>query len=361
MTEAVPGNSRSGIAPGVAPGITPGIAPGVALPAPPLLSIVIPVFDQPEMLLQCLASIRECSFTNYEILISDDGSRDSDLVRTAAGSHGAIVVRSGERRGSAAARNLAAHKSLGKYLVFLDADVTVHQDTLSRIAQSFESDDSLDALIGSYDQHPTATGATSQFRNLLHACVHQRSNPVARTFWTGCGAVKRNQFLAIGGFDESYQRPSVEDVEFGMRLHEAGGQIRLLPQIKVTHHKTWTLASMVHTDFFSRAIPWTALVRCHGLPTDLSFRMADRAAAVLAAGALFAGIVALLRRPAWWAIFAICLCGTGLLQGSTLRYFKRLRGVAFAIRCFPLLVVYDLVCVAGLVAGLIQAERRSDR
>jgi GT2 family glycosyltransferase len=40
----------------------------------------------------------------------------------------------------------------------------------------------------------------------------------------------------LGGFDETYSRPSIEDVEFGRRLHRAGGQIILAPEIEVRHH-----------------------------------------------------------------------------------------------------------------------------
>ena len=38
----------------------------------------------------------------------------------------------------------------------------------------------------------------------------------------------------------------------------------------MTHHKKWTLVSMVRTDLLARAIPWAKLVREHGLPSDLN-------------------------------------------------------------------------------------------
>ena len=63
------------------------------------------------------------------------------------------------------------------------------------------------------------TRLTARFRNLLHHHVHARSAGPASTFWAGIGAVRRDAFERAGGFDtERYPRPSIEDVELGLRL-----------------------------------------------------------------------------------------------------------------------------------------------
>ena len=83
----------------------------------------------------------------------------------------------------------------------------------------------------------------SAFRNLLHHHVHQTGAGPADTFWTGLGAVRRAAFLDIGGFDEArYPHPSVEDIDLGRRLSDAGQPILLDPTIQGTHLKAWTLA-----------------------------------------------------------------------------------------------------------------------
>ena len=76
--------------------------------------------------------------------------------------------------------------------------------TLTRIRDRFESEPDLDALIGSYDDEPAAPGFVSQYKNLLQHYVHQHGRKEATTFWSGCGAIRRELFLAIGGFDETY-------------------------------------------------------------------------------------------------------------------------------------------------------------
>ena len=94
------------------------------------------------------------------------------------------------------------------------------------------------AVFGSYDDAPAAAGLVARYKNLYHHYVHQRSGASAQSFWAGCGAVRRSAFLAVGGFDEErYPRPSIEDIELGYRLTDAGYRIRFRPDLMVKHLK----------------------------------------------------------------------------------------------------------------------------
>jgi glycosyltransferase involved in cell wall biosynthesis len=153
-----------------------------------------------------LDRLKASSFQDFEILVADDASPRGDAVRAVAQVAGAEIVRLHQRSGPAAARNAAAMNAAGDILVFLDVDTSVHPDTLERFARIFRQTPELDAAIGSYDQRPTAPGVVSHFRNLLHSFVHHRSNRRATTFWAGCGAVRKDRFRSLGGFDESFPR-----------------------------------------------------------------------------------------------------------------------------------------------------------
>ncbi len=309
----------------------------------------------------CLVSIGQSSFRDFEILVADDGSPDGTSIQEVANRHGARVVRLDQNKGPATARNRAAGEATGEVLVFLDSDVAVHEDTLARIAQAFQSDPGLDALMGSYDFEPGVHGTVATFRNLLHAHVHHRSSRQASTFWAGCGGVRRKLFRELGGFDESYPQPSIEDVEFGMRLHRAGGKLALDPDIQVTHRKEWTLASMFYADTFLRAMPWTGLMLRHGLPGDLNFRWQDRLSLMLGAAFFPMAFLALRFGRGWWLIALASLATVALLQGSLFRFLARSRSWSFSARCFPLYLIHVWSATSGFLLGLCRWEATRDR
>jgi GT2 family glycosyltransferase len=85
---------------------------------------------------------------------------------------------------------------------------------------------------------------------LLHHYVHQISKEEAATFWGACGAIRREVFLKVEGFDERYRRPAIEDIELGYRLTGAGYRVRLLKGLMVTHLKRWDLLTMLKADFY---------------------------------------------------------------------------------------------------------------
>src|SRR5262249_34291240 len=156
-------------------------------------------------------------------------------------------------------------------VMFVDSDVVVHADVCTRVRQAFAENPRLVAIFGSYDDRVATSGTVAAFRNLLHHVVHQRSAGAAQSFWAGIGAVRRSAFEATGGFDEDrYPRPSIEDVELGLRLARQG-PIVLDPDLQGTHLKEWSLGSMLSTDFRRRGVPWVALlVEERQLPRSLN-------------------------------------------------------------------------------------------
>jgi len=223
----------------------------------------------------------------------------------------ATLLSTGRRSGPAAARNLAARQACGEILLFVDADVEFHPDAMERIRAHFDADTELAAVFGSYDDRPAAPGVVSRFRNLLHHHTHSSHPGPATTFWAGCGAVRRQAFLDLGGFDaNTYKRPCIEDIEFGLRLSDAGGRILLDPAIQGTHHKRWSLGSMVVTDIRQRAIPWSRLLLARReLPTSLNLHPAARLSAA-ACLALPCWALAALVDPSLkpWALLGAAAC-----------------------------------------------------
>ncbi len=244
--------------------------------------MIIPVFNGAAHLEACLRSLAASTEPPIECIVVDDGSTDGSAA--IAKRHGATVVSTGSRCGPARARNIGAQRAQAEILLFLDADVCVHPDTVALAARELAWHPDLDAVIGSYDRQPAAPGFLSQYRNLMHHFVHHQGKREASTFWAGCGAIRKRVFLESGGFDETYRAPSIEDIELGYRLARAGRKLALNPAIQVTHLKAWRLKSMLRTDFFYRALPWSELsLRSGTMPNDLNLRISQRISVALVA------------------------------------------------------------------------------
>ncbi|MDX2035653.1 MAG: glycosyltransferase [Isosphaeraceae bacterium] len=304
------------------------------------LSVVIPVHNGGSDFERCLRGLRDSSDQRFELIVVDDGSTD-DSAETAR-RFGARVLRHESPLGPAAARNLGAKAASGEVVFFLDADVEVHADTLERARGFFERDPELTALFGSYDDDPAAPAFVSRYRNLLHHFVHQQGafvddvRPV-HTFWTGCGAIRREAFLALGGFDpERYRRPAIEDIELGYRIHRNGGKTLLARMVRAKHLKRWTLRQVLFTDIFRRGVPWMLLIeRTRSSETDLNVSLDQRmsvASTALGAIALTASPIAPATALSVWVASLVVIAWLnrrfhGLLQE---RGGLRLRAVGFA-------------------------------
>ena len=223
------------------------------------IALVMPTIDWDFVSCCCIQAALCCLLPGDQAFIVFDGPVSEPPAWISAST--ARILSTGRRQGPAAARNLAAHEATNELLVFIDADVQVHTDAIQRLRQRFVADPGLTALFGSYNDQPSAPGLVSRFRNLLHHHTHSSHPGPACTFWAGLGAIRRDAFLAAGGFDAFvYSRPSIEDIELGLRLYDRGARIELDPSIQGTHHKRWTLRSMLVTDIRQRAIPWSRLL-----------------------------------------------------------------------------------------------------
>ena len=171
----------------------------------------------------------------------------------------------------------------------------------SRISAIIAAQGSLSAIIGSYDDSPTAQDTVSQYRNLLHHFTHQHGREDASTFWGACGAIRRSIFHSIGGFNPRYTQSSIEDIELGYRLKEAGHTILLAKDLQVTHQKKWRFADMLKTDIFRRAIPWTELLLAQSrIRMDLNLSFTARLSTLVVFSLAFCRFCQPSGQPAQW-------------------------------------------------------------
>ena len=304
------------------------------------ISIIVPVYNSPQELRECLAMLVASSCPGSEIIVVDDGSTDNTA--EIAAEMGVRVLRLPKNSGPSAARNYGASQARGDIFFFVDADVVVMPGAAARILETFEKHPDVAATFGSYDTSPRANGVVSQYRNLLHHFVHQKGSTEASTFWAGCGAIRRRAFEQVRGFDETRFARKIEDIELGYRLREAGYRILLDKGLLGTHLKKWTLRSMIRTDVIYRADPWARLILESKIaPPDLNLRPGQRMSAALAV--LFA--LSLLLTPFQFELIdlsAAALFGVVALNRKLYAFFFRQRGLCFASACVPLHLLYYL-------------------
>lgn len=305
--------------------------------ATPAVSVIVPVYNGGEGFIACLEALRSSAgiaSESWEIIVVDDGSTDGSAEWARAGGI-QVVPTPRERSGPAAARNVGAGVARGDVLFFVDADVLVTPDTLARVVAAFRSSPAIAALFGSYDTKPAAPNPLSQYKNLFHHYVHQTSSAEATTFWAGCGAVRTSVFHELGGFDERYQRPCIEDIEFGYRLTRAGYKVRLCHELQVTHLKRWTATKLLRSDIFDRGIPWAKLlVGERAFAADLNLQASNRISVVciyllgaVMGAALLQPRVAVAAVPLVLALFAF--------NAPLYRFFRRQRGAHFLLVVVP--------------------------
>lgn len=323
------------------------------------ISVIIPVYNGGASFRNCLSNLAKVAPAPVEIIVVADGDTDgSSLV---AKEFGANVLTINTRGGPAQARNLGASAAQGDILFFVDADVAIRPDAIKQVALAFSREPDLAAIIGSYDDAPGAKNFLSQYRNLLHHYVHQTGCEEASTFWGACGAIRREVFLSMGGFDESYREPSIEDIELGYRLKQAGHKIRLCKNLQVKHLKHWRTASLLKADFYYRALPWTELIlRDRQLINDLNLQVSSRVSVVLAFGL----VGALLGSCLWYGFLAVAVVFSVsllALNAPVYLFFKRKRGLKFALKVIPWHWLYYLYSGLAFAIGTARYQSRKWR
>src|SRR4051812_37183713 len=123
--------------------------------SPLLLSVIVPVRNGAATLARALRAILASDLPRdrFELIVVDDGSTDGSAA--IAGRHADTVVRlSGQHSGLAYARNRGAELAAGEAVVFVDADIMIRPDTLSRMLENLNAHSGLGAISARLDAQP---------------------------------------------------------------------------------------------------------------------------------------------------------------------------------------------------------------
>lgn len=318
------------------------------------ISVVMPAFKAAHLLPRVLAPLMAMHRRGEveEVIVVDDVSPDDTA--TIAADLGARVIVMDRNGGPGAARNRAAEEATGDVLWFVDSDVIVWEDGAAKVRAAFDDPD-VAAVFGSYDSTPDGQHWFSRYKNLMHRFYHQRAERDAHTFWAGCGAVRKDMFRKIGGFDiETYRVPSIEDIELGYRIRRAGGRISVDPTLLGKHLKVWTPKSAIHTDIFCRALPWSRLmISREGVHNDLNTSHGEKAKALIA-GLLILSVLTVPFVPALWPVTLGLLALSLIANAAFLRFMFSNGGLGFATLTFLYHQVYYVYSSAAFAWCLFE-------
>lgn len=110
-----------------------------------LVSIIVPVYNVENIINNCLNNLLNQTYSNIEIILVDDGSKDDSLImcKKRAKEDKRVKVYSKKNGGPSSARNLGLKKAKGDYLIFVDSDDYLHQNAIELMVNSIKDNDVL--------------------------------------------------------------------------------------------------------------------------------------------------------------------------------------------------------------------------
>jgi len=186
-----------------------------------IISVVIPAYNAEGVLERTLDSVRSQTFDGYETIVVDDGSTDgTGAVAEAYFSRNrmrARVVRQ-SNRGVAAARNAGMRAAAGTHIALLDADDLWYPDKLSAVMMEFDRHPDADLIC--HDENVTRDGRVvrTSRRRLPHGSPYDALLLGGNMLSPSATVMRREEALALGGFDERADYQTVEDYDFWLRF-----------------------------------------------------------------------------------------------------------------------------------------------
>lgn len=363
----------------------------------PFLSIIIPSHNSSETVLRLLRSLALSKQPpTLEVIVVDDGSEEKFIASSVKRQERAgliakrlafplpasrfplRVIRLERNMGPAVARNRGAKAARGKFILFLDSDVEVFLDALHNLAKIYHDDPDIVAVTGVWVKEQKSRAFFPNFKALRDWSywINERDKSgYYFLFSTRVASIKRSVFLRLGGFDETYPAPLVEDIELTYRIARRYAII-FAPNVRVWHEfeSFWPIAKK----YFLRAYYWTKLYQ-RRKKFDPVATTWQEAITTISGVAMVVGIIALVtlllvgipfietisvKREALriWTLFSLLTFRLTLsafllhlfLIRKFLAFLYKEKGLVFSVKGFFVGLVLYCFVFAGALAGKIR-------
>lgn len=217
-----------------------------------IISVVIPVYNNPSGLLDTLKSLVVQDYKDFEIIVVDNRSTDNTLKTAEDFAKGfpeiIKIVTENNIQSSYATRNKGIKVSRGSIIAFIDADMTVGKDWLGKIVEVFNKNTNIDYLGCKVDICLKSKNILGLYDKMIgfpveNCIIYNNFVP------TGCLVVRKILFDKVGLFD--HKLISSGDYEFGYRVFKTGYKLYYEPKIVLKHPARIILSQLLKRSFCS--------------------------------------------------------------------------------------------------------------
>jgi glycosyltransferase involved in cell wall biosynthesis len=203
----------------------------------PTVSVIIPTYNAAKYIGEALNSVFAQTFTSHEVVVINDGSRDTDaLERELKRYPGCLRYIKQENRGAAAARNNGLRAAAGEYVAFLDADDTWFPDFLEKQIEFLKRSKAdlvyADALL--LGNSPLAGRSFMQLEPSRGEVTPENLLAVKVTVLTSTVLARKEPIIEAGLFDEALRRG--QDFDLWLRLAKRGARFAYQREV-LAHHR----------------------------------------------------------------------------------------------------------------------------
>ncbi len=318
----------------------------------PFFSIIIPYHNSADTIGRLLASIRRSKHApTYEVIVVDDGSQEAyNFYNSYNRYKNYRKLHLPHNRGPAVARNRGVNVARGKFVVFLDSDVELFVDSLYNLYKIYKEDPDVVAVTGVWVKEQRSRAFFPNYKALRDWSywINERDKSgYYFLFSTRIASIKKSVFVRLGGFDETYPAPLVEDIELTYRIARRYAII-FAPNVRVRHEfeSFWPIAKK----YFLRAYYWTRLYARRKKFDPVATTWWEALTTVTGVGVVFFLLMSLMSPIGRMGLMTSLLLHLFLTR-TFLAFMVREKGIVFAFKGFFTGLVLYCFIFAGAALG----------
>jgi glycosyltransferase involved in cell wall biosynthesis len=316
------------------------------------ISIIIPTYNSSRTIRLCLEGIMNQHEKPDEVIVVDDCSKDSTL--EIINDFDVKLIRNLSNRGPSYSRNKGAQVASGDILFFVDSDILIPEDATMKIKEIFDKMPDISCLCGIYSVIPLIEKRFISSYRIIQSHYWKKSGcGFVTRFSVSVGAIKKEAFDAVGGFNEEFSKADVEDYEIGHKLIEKGYKIYQTDKIQAKHDGIYLFRDLISTLFRRSFLYFSLLLRRKKPDTGYlnKMRILTYPVALCSVALFLFAFMNIIYLWFWFlSVLIIMILDIGLYNA-----FRKEKGIFFMLRCIPLHYFVISVMAFGFISGAVNS------